>query len=75
LVEEAAAAAESMEEQAQNLSNTVGTFKLAGGGGAVTSRVAARLKPVTMAKPAARPAAKSSGSAQASPKADEWEEF
>jgi methyl-accepting chemotaxis protein len=42
LVEQAAAAAESLEEQAQNLAHSVATFKLAGGG---------RVSPAAMSRP------------------------
>jgi methyl-accepting chemotaxis protein len=79
LVEEAAAAAESLEEQAQNLAVAVATFKVDESG---STAVAARRAPV--ATPARRAApAKAPAKAVAKPKAkatptggeEEWEEF
>ncbi|WP_435628688.1 methyl-accepting chemotaxis protein [Candidatus Ferrigenium straubiae] len=83
LVEEAAAAAESLEEQAQNLSVSVATFKVdEGAGGAAAARrlpapvqtPARKGTALAKAAPAKTPAAKP----KARPQADddgEWEEF
>ncbi len=66
LVEEAAAAAESLEEQAQNLSASVATFRLDDGASVkVARRVAVQKAPVK--KIAARPQPKSADG--------DWEEF
>ena len=84
LVEEAAAAAEALEEQAQNLAASVATFKVeeAPAGAAVVRRapaqqIAPARKPAASGKPGA-----SKGTAVAKPKArpqadddGEWEEF
>jgi len=84
LVEEAAAAAEALEEQAQNLSVSVGTFKMdeRSGSGMRSAQVSARhiaptRKPAALGKPGA-----GKGMAVAKPKAKpqqeddgEWEEF
>ncbi len=78
LVEEAAAAAEALEEQAQNLSVSVATFRVEEGGAAVTHRlpVPAPVRKGTAVVKAAP------GKQVAKPKArpqpdddDEWEEF
>ncbi|MES1981829.1 MAG: methyl-accepting chemotaxis protein [Pseudomonadota bacterium] len=82
LVEEAAAAAESLEEQAQNLSVSVATFKMDDNNGAGVRRataVAVRTtaparKPAALGKPGAGRVA---GSAKPKPKSGDgdWEEF
>ncbi|HEX5338891.1 MAG TPA: methyl-accepting chemotaxis protein, partial [Gallionella sp.] len=88
LVEEAAAAAESLEEQAQNLSVSVGTFKVDDKGGTAVARrapaqiahAAAPRKPApakALPGKAAHPAA-GAGTAVAKPQASEdgeWAEF
>jgi methyl-accepting chemotaxis protein len=82
LVEEAAAAAESMQDQANNLAQAVSIFKLAGDEfaerAAATPRKAkpaapARSTAVVPAAPAAQPAKKKL--AAAAPSGDDWEEF
>jgi methyl-accepting chemotaxis protein len=88
LVEEAAAAAEALEEQAQNLSVSVGTFKVDGGAGgtAIARRAPAQLaapahkemarKGTALARAPVKPATKPKP--KAGPQADddgEWEEF
>jgi methyl-accepting chemotaxis protein len=81
LVEEAAAAAESMQEQAQSLTQAVSVFKLTPRANAGGEAVVRTVKPV--AKVAALPARKmapaNSGRAVALPKAvgaeREWSEF
>jgi len=87
LVEEAAAAAEALEEQAQNLSVSVATFKVDEGSGStaiarrasapVARQIAPARKPAALGKPGA-----SKSTAVAKPKAKsqqdddgEWEEF
>jgi methyl-accepting chemotaxis protein len=78
LVEEAAAAAESLEDQAQNLASTVSTFKMDEGGGTAVSRVpAARPAPARKAVPANAPARAKAPVKPKSRPADgeEWEEF
>jgi methyl-accepting chemotaxis protein len=84
LVEEAAAAAESLEEEAQNLTKSVSVFKMAEG-----QQAAAIAAPRAIAKPAARtapaPAKKPAAPLAGKPKAlpsksskkdgEEWEEF
>ncbi|HZW26659.1 MAG TPA: methyl-accepting chemotaxis protein [Gallionella sp.] len=79
LVEEAAAAAESLEEQAQNLAVAVATFKVDEGGG---TAVAVRRAPASAAASVRKAApAKAPARATAKPKAkpaegeEEWEEF
>ena len=73
LVEEAAAAAESLEEQARGLVDAVGTFKLSAGGGAGPLR---RL-PATVGAGAARSAGRGEKRAIPPPVSgeEEWEEF
>ena len=81
LVEEAAAAAESMQEEAQSLTQAVSVFKLSEGQSrAVAAPVATR----TVAKPVSRPAPAAAKKPAAKPKAlpskagkadEEWEEF
>ncbi|MDP2143947.1 MAG: methyl-accepting chemotaxis protein [Gallionella sp.] len=81
LVEEAAAAAESLEEQAQNLSVAVATFKVdESGGSALAVRRASAATPARKAAPAKASSAKAPARALAKPKAkadgeEEWEEF
>ncbi|MDP1786687.1 MAG: methyl-accepting chemotaxis protein, partial [Nitrosomonas sp.] len=90
LVEEAAAAAESMQEQAQTLTQAVSTFKLSGGSSHTPTPVKRSNRPATVAKlpnrgPATKKAAVSSNSestSSAQPRkvasgggGDEWEEF
>ncbi|MBY0576306.1 MAG: hypothetical protein K2P67_06900, partial [Gallionellaceae bacterium] len=80
--EEAAAAAESLEEQAQNLAVSVGTFKVDSSSGsmAVARRASA---PVARAPQHAAPVAKAAPKALAKPGAkqqgggddEDWEEF
>ena len=79
LVEEAAAAAESLEEQAQNLSTSVAVFKLDAGGRAAPAlpKPAAQQKPAPAksaapAKPAARRAIPKAVDADAG---EDWAEF
>jgi methyl-accepting chemotaxis protein len=80
LVEEAAAAAESLEEEAQNLTRSVSVFKLAEG---QQSRAATAPATRAIAKPAARPAPTKkpvAGKPKALPNkpakdSEEWEEF
>jgi methyl-accepting chemotaxis protein len=77
LVEEAAAAAESLEEQAQNLAVAVATFKV-DEGMAVAVRRAPAAAPARRAAPAKASSAKAPAKAVAKPKAasdEEWEEF
>jgi methyl-accepting chemotaxis protein len=85
LVEEAAAASQSMQEQAANLASVVGFFKT--GHVATSATTVARLaKPVAAPAPAPAPAraslapvrparAAASQRVAAAPQADEWEEF
>ncbi|MDD5241886.1 MAG: chemotaxis protein, partial [Sulfuricella sp.] len=83
LVEEAAAAAESLEEQAQNLSGSVSVFKLDSSGmgsrAAATRQIAAPAKTaVAQSRPAAKskPVAKPSSRPVKAPAGDdEWQEF
>ena len=84
LVEEAAAAAEALEEQAQNLSVSVATFKVDEGSGstaiarrapAPARHIAPARKPAALGKPGA---SKTLAKPKAKPHADddgEWEEF
>ena len=85
LVEEAAAAAATMQDQAENLSQVVSIFKLSGAYAALVenSKPALRASPKP-AKPALRPATKRPAlqvsAAKKEPKAsvaaaDDWEEF
>ncbi len=80
LVEEATAAAESLEEQAQNLSASVSVFKLDAGSGLVVAR-SAPVRQVVVARSAApKPAARTASKAAAKPAKpsgdeDEWQEF
>ncbi|MDP2143628.1 MAG: methyl-accepting chemotaxis protein, partial [Gallionella sp.] len=80
LVEEAAAAAESLEEQAQNLSVAVATFKTDESGGSALAVRRAPAAPARKAAPAKASSAKAPARALAKPKAkadgeEEWEEF
>jgi len=77
LVEEAAAAAESMEEQARELAQLMGTFKLSG---ETQARTIAAPRPVARQLPASRPApAKRGGRPLPAPVRDDedgdWKEF
>ncbi|MBI5439552.1 MAG: hypothetical protein HY936_11530, partial [Nitrosomonadales bacterium] len=86
LVEEAAAAAESLEEQAQSLSVSVATFKMTEGSGGTAI---VRRAPAPVARQVAAPARKGTAVAKAPAKAlpkpkakpqgnsddGEWEEF
>jgi methyl-accepting chemotaxis protein len=81
LVEEAAAAAESMEEQARGLITTIGVFKLAHSEGRPMEQVSPRAKPDAGAKSRGSRAARTASAA--TPKkalliangAKDWEEF
>jgi methyl-accepting chemotaxis protein len=85
LVEEAAAAAESLEDQASNLTQTVGIFKLSGHQAhrsAVSSKASVQSKPLAKSahqpvKPTAKPAAKpvSRSIPQLGADDGDWEEF
>ncbi|MBI3479052.1 MAG: Tar ligand binding domain-containing protein [Nitrosomonadales bacterium] len=80
LVEEAAAAAESLQEQAQNLTVSVATFKMDGGGSRAVAMKPAKTAPVAKAParkaPVAQPVGKPAGKASAKPTDDgEWQEF
>jgi methyl-accepting chemotaxis protein len=80
LVEEAAAAAESLEEQARGLVQTVSMFKLAEGGGRSLPAPALRdatPRKLSGGKPAARPAApqKKIAPAHLADAGEQWEEF
>ncbi|MDO8813220.1 MAG: methyl-accepting chemotaxis protein, partial [Gallionella sp.] len=69
LVEEAAAAAESLEEQAQNLAVSVGTFKMDSHSGstAVARRDSSPASHATVARHAAPPARKGTAIAKLAP--------
>ncbi len=71
LVEQAAAAAESLQDQATSLTEAVAVFRLHGGSGRIAPPSPARA-PVRVATPKPRPATKSTGRAGAD---DECEEF
>lgn len=86
LVEEAAAAAQSLQDQAGELAKVVSIFKLSATETAFANRpapVSRRVEPVSMSKPkpkatvkslpAAKPATKKSAPSKASD--DDWEEF
>ena len=83
LVEESAAAAESLKDQAQQLVQVVAVFKLEGRAAAADVRVApaAAAKPVPVARPAAAPRKPAPASrpvaapALATAGADDWESF
>jgi methyl-accepting chemotaxis protein len=88
LVEEAAAAAESMQEQAGTLVQSVGTFRLAGSASTERAfeKAQDRRRPQRAvnvsrlpAKPVAKPAATSAGNAPQARKVaggnDDWQEF
>jgi methyl-accepting chemotaxis protein len=85
LVEEAAAAAATMQDQAGNLTQVVSVFKLGGAYAALADGNKPALRaPAKTAKPAIRPAAKRPAlqvsaakkeSKAATPAADDWEEF
>jgi hypothetical protein len=79
-VEEAAAAAESLEEQAQNLSISVSVFKLDSSSmsrAGATRQVAAPAKIAAARRPAAKPAVKPSSRPlkAVAGSDDEWQEF
>jgi methyl-accepting chemotaxis protein len=89
LVEQAAAAAQSMQDEAATLSASVSVFKLSGGPAVAAPRPAAKAAPAkaaaprltaarAAAKPAAKPAAKAAARPAAKPKEEldgGWEEF
>jgi methyl-accepting chemotaxis protein len=77
LVEEAAAAAESLEEQAQNLSASVSVFKLdnAGGRTPAARQIAASTKMAVAPRRAAAPVKAAPKPAKAARDEDEWQEF
>jgi methyl-accepting chemotaxis protein len=77
LVEQAAAAAESLEEQAQNLAVSVGTFKLDDKGGVARRAPAIQVRKVAapVRTALARPVSKGVARPQAKPVDGEWEEF
>jgi methyl-accepting chemotaxis protein len=84
LVEEAAAAAESLQDQAGSLSEAVSVFKVLGGGGRLAATGATRFIPAAPTAPRPAPAAQPLAARAAarmksvSPSAsgeDEWEEF
>ncbi|GAB2861431.1 methyl-accepting chemotaxis protein [Pseudoduganella ginsengisoli] len=78
LVEEAAAASQSMQEQADKLARVVGFFSTGAHAApvAAVSRAVALAPKAAPARQAARPAAKKAAAKNAAqPKQDEWEEF
>ena len=79
LVEEAAAASQSLQEQAANLAGVVGTFKLAHGQAGAAPRTPAAQRPAqhkaTLKLVATRPAAPARNAAPASADAGDWEVF
>jgi methyl-accepting chemotaxis protein len=81
LVEQAAAAAESMEEQARSLAESVKSFKTDKGEAPVLALKAPRVAPPVSAPKTQRPAARkpvavnAKQPALAATAADEWEEF
>ncbi|MDP3585459.1 MAG: hypothetical protein Q8R61_10065, partial [Thiobacillus sp.] len=78
LVEEAAAAAESLQSQAAKLAEAVSVFRLSEGGfqSQVAELPAPRREPVALPKAGARPAPASKKLAAAGAgNGDEWEEF
>jgi methyl-accepting chemotaxis protein len=78
LVEQAAAVAESMQEQAQQLVQVVAVFKLANDGQASVARASAnvtRLPVKAAAKPAALAAPKGKKVSGGDAESAEWEEF
>jgi len=78
LVEEAAAAAESLREQAARLAEAVSVFRVGGAGQAAATSLNDRVrKPARNAPPAAKPAAtvKQVKRVASIGGADEWEEF
>ncbi len=75
LVEQAAAAAESLEEQAHNLAEAVGVFRLDDMGRAAPARQLSGPRP-KLPSPAPQAAAKKAlGKPRTNPEEDEWEEF
>ncbi len=78
LVEEAAAAAESLVEQASNLMDTVNRFKLRGGAGTVAARRPVSAAPTVKSKPVPQKAASNYQPARAAKTGTDdtdWEEF
>jgi methyl-accepting chemotaxis protein len=79
LVEEAAAAAESMQDQAGQLARAVGVFRLDGASAAAEARPAvaapARASRVTTSAAPSLAAPRPRLAAKAEPKAEEWEQF
>ncbi|WP_219117695.1 methyl-accepting chemotaxis protein [Janthinobacterium sp. UMAB-56] len=79
LVEEAAAASQSLQEQAGNLAGVVATFKLAQGPAGAAPRAPAASRPTqpktTLKLVATRPAAQASSKAPAAADAGDWEVF
>ncbi len=71
LVEQAAAAAMSLQEQADNLTQAVSVFKLNGSGNTSRPQISTRSR----AQPGLPPAAKHKQLAANSPSGDEWETF
>lgn len=81
LVEEAAAAADSLQEQATSLHDAVGTFKLGEHHAPAALAASTAVKPKAVAKPVVKPAQRTAvalGKPRSVPvkaTADEWEEF
>jgi methyl-accepting chemotaxis protein len=84
LVEEAAAAAESLQEQATNLAQAVAVFRLSGGAGRITTPVRAAPRAPVASAPRAPTGPRVPGPVKAMSKPvipansgaeDEWEEF
>jgi methyl-accepting chemotaxis protein len=79
LVEQAAAAAESLQDQAASLSQAVAVFHIQGGGGALPTPAAltSRAAPARRPSPVPAPVRAMQRNAPASKTAseDEWEEF
>jgi len=86
LVEQAAAAAQSMQDQAATLAKMVDTFKVDGAGMPAPAAAAVRVRakparpsaapvPVRVARPARLPATARLEPTRADSKADDWEEF
>jgi ABC-type transporter Mla subunit MlaD len=72
LVEQAAAAAESLQDQADGLAQAVAVFKVGGGAGALAAPRQAVARTPQPARPAPRPAARPTPPAADE---DEWQEF
>jgi methyl-accepting chemotaxis protein len=76
LVEEAAAAAEAMQDQARQLAQAVGAFRLDATGTPKAIRAATSVTlPRASARPAPAAAAPRPRLAKAEPKVEEWEQF